>query len=117
MRTAVGVNEPPRRVLTAEYEPDINRVKLVFAPAPGSCDYATFEASRNNGESWAPVRGCIHMPLTSAGIATVYDYVAPLGRLSWYRVAPYFEIDGVLYAHNDMTSAVAVVPHTNWELR
>lgn len=88
-RAATPSNPPPAAVLSAAvFDAANNRVALTFAPSgssPTTLAY-TVQASRNGGQSWDPIPRLTLLPASGMTPITNYDYVAPLGVTSQYRV-------------------------------
>jgi hypothetical protein len=88
-RAATPSNPPPAAVLnSATFDADNNRVALTFAPSSSSPTTLAFtvEASRNGGQKWEPIPRLTRVPASGMTPITDYDYVAPLGVTSQYRV-------------------------------
>lgn len=88
-RAATPSNPPPAATLSsATFDAANNRVALTFAPSSSSPTTLAFtvEASRNGGQKWDPIPRLTKLPASGMTPITDYDYVAPLGVTSQYRV-------------------------------
>jgi hypothetical protein len=85
------------------------RVKLSFTP-PDEAQWCQFQTSRDNNRTWFLVRGgeVCH----GEDEITCYDYEAPLGVPSWYRVVAYRRDGELLVAAADYIGPITVTPPT-----
>lgn len=76
---------------SAVFDEDNNRVGLTFAPGGASPATVAFTvyASRDGGQSWAPIPSLSYIPASGMSPITKYDEVAPLNEVSQYRVLAY----------------------------
>lgn len=108
-----NVPGPPKPLLTATAEDDLNRIRLdaVKGGSSPATETLTFEYSDNAGIDWATVRNGNQVVVDGAGAATIWDYEAPLNRARWYRVTAYRTL-GAIKVGSDISDTAMATPRT-----
>lgn len=90
--TRTASSPPVNAVFTsAVFDAENNRVALTFSPggsSPATLAFTVY-ASRDGGQSWAPIPSLSYIPASGMSPLTRYDYVAPLNEVSQYYVLAY----------------------------
>lgn len=99
-------------VLTAVFEPALNRVALAVSPSsadPVTAAY-TIETSHDLGLTWGPVRDAAQVPANGMTPVTVFDHEAPLNRVVQYRALGFRQVGDVRYPSGAFSTVAQVVP-------
>jgi len=110
---------PPEPLLTATYEPDLNRVRLDLhegGPSPATDTY-NLEFSDNLGVTWALVRNGLQVDIDDVRDSRIYDYEAPSGRLRLYRGAAYRILNSIMVTSGYSNEASAIPLTDDWWLK
>lgn len=114
-----NVPGPPNPILDAIYEPDLNRVRINLTKGGISppTDTYNIEYSDNLGVTWAFLRNGVQVAPDGTGVATVYDYEAPLNRVRQYRSQGY-RILGTIKVSSDFSNIAEATPRSHdWWLK
>lgn len=107
-----SASSPPADAVftSAVFDAVNNRVALTFAPGVGGSTTLAFTvyASRDGGQSWAPIPSLSYVAASGSSPLTVYDYVAPLNEVSQYFVLAYS--GSPLEASADPSATLSVTP-------
>lgn len=108
-----SVPGPGVPLLTATYEPDLNRVRLALddGPTPATETYDV-QCSDDAGLTWDFVRGARQIAPDGAGMAVVYDHEARLNRTRSYRVQA-FRTVGSIKVGSDYSLVATATPVTS----
>lgn len=110
-RTAAPASPPPTATLSAAvFDAANNRVGLTFVPSSASPTTTAFtvQASRDAGVTWRPIPSLTYVPATGMTPVTGYDYAAPSGVTSQYRVLSYSQ--SVLVAAVSPSNVLTATP-------
>lgn len=119
--------QPPNAVLSsATFDAANNRVALTMVPSSSSPTTAayTVQVSRDGGP-WGTIPSLTLIPAAGMTPVTAYDYVAPISKVSQYRVLSYSQSSGLYVAAAGTSGTLSVTPTspywwakdpTNWLL-
>lgn len=104
----MDVEGPPVPLITATPNANGNWIQIDLQPSDDDPVTETYnvEYSDNAGISWQLVRGGFQVPVDAGGLATLFDYEAPLNIARWYRAQAYRTLDTVKVA-SDLSDEVS----------